>query len=90
MILISALLGASTMVHAGESGYRNSADTPVPSPFDNRIVTFTYSQDVVFTLLTQAGVATHIRLDAGEGVTEKRRWVTQCNGVSAVVHGTSS
>lgn len=71
VILISALLGASMTVHAGENGSRNSADAPVPSPFDNRIVTFTYSQDVVFTLLTQAGVATHIRLEAGEGVTEK-------------------
>ncbi|UIF89224.1 TrbG/VirB9 family P-type conjugative transfer protein [Cupriavidus sp. UYPR2.512] len=71
VILISALLGAAAMVHAAESAYRNPADAPVPSPFDNRIVTFTYSQDAVFTLLTQAGVSTHIRLEAGEGVTEK-------------------
>jgi len=71
VILTFALLGVSATVHAGENAYRNPAETPLPSPFDNRIVTFTYSPDVVFPLLTQAGVATHIRLETGEGVTEK-------------------
>jgi P-type conjugative transfer protein VirB9 len=71
VILISALLGVFATVHAGESAYRNPAETPVPSPFDDRIVTFTYSSDAVFPLLTQAGESTHIQLEPGEGVTEK-------------------
>ncbi|MBB5547421.1 hypothetical protein A8H39_00910 [Paraburkholderia fungorum] len=70
-ILISALLGLFATVHAGESAYRNPAETPVPSPFDDRIVTFTYSADAVFPLLTQSGESTHIQLEPGEGVTEK-------------------
>ncbi|MFP3637937.1 TrbG/VirB9 family P-type conjugative transfer protein [Paraburkholderia sp. SIMBA_054] len=43
----------------------------VPLPTDNRIVTFTYSADAVYTLLTMAGSGTHIELGADEGITEK-------------------
>ncbi|MGF6440597.1 TrbG/VirB9 family P-type conjugative transfer protein [Paraburkholderia youngii] len=48
-----------------------SPEDPVPLPTDNRIVTFTYSADAVYTLLTMVGAETHIELEPGEGVTEK-------------------
>ncbi|MBN3761062.1 TrbG/VirB9 family P-type conjugative transfer protein [Burkholderia sp. Ac-20365] len=43
----------------------------MPLPTDNRIVTFTYSSDAVYTLLAMQGAATHIELGADEGITEK-------------------
>lgn len=58
-------------VNAAEVALHNPAETPMPSPFDDRIVTFTYSSDAVYPLLTQMGEATHIQLQPGEGVTEK-------------------
>lgn len=46
-------------------------EDPVPLPTDNRIVTFTYSKDAVYTVLTEVGAATHIELAPDEGVVEK-------------------
>lgn len=61
---LSALCGTPAM-----ASY--SPEDPVPLPTDNRIVTFTYSADAVYTLLTMVGGETHIELEPGEGVTEK-------------------
>ncbi|WP_321816708.1 MULTISPECIES: TrbG/VirB9 family P-type conjugative transfer protein [unclassified Paraburkholderia] len=58
-------------MNAAEASFHNPAETPMPSPFDDRIVSFTYSPDAVYPLLTQMGEGTHIQLQAGEGVTEK-------------------
>ncbi|VVE14048.1 TrbG/VirB9 family P-type conjugative transfer protein [Pandoraea terrigena] len=71
VILTSAFLGLVALAHAKEGATRNPAETPTPSPFDDRIVTFTYSSDAVFPLLTQSGQGTHIQLERGEGVVEK-------------------
>lgn len=44
---------------------------PVAAPKENRIVTYNYSPDVIFRLLTLPGLHTLIQLDEGEGLTEE-------------------
>jgi type IV secretion system protein TrbG len=41
---------------------------PIPLPTDSRIVTFIYSADAIFTILTLPGAHTHIELPPGEGL----------------------
>ncbi len=71
MFVTLVVLCTASSVNAAEASFHNPAETPMPSPFDDRIVSFTYSPDAVYPLLTQMGEGTHIQLQAGEGVTEK-------------------
>jgi type IV secretion system protein TrbG len=43
---------------------------PVALPADNRIVRFSYSPDVIYTILATVGYTTHIELQEDEGLTE--------------------
>jgi P-type conjugative transfer protein VirB9 len=65
-LLAFAALGSSATVWAAYS-----PEDPVPLPTDNRIVTFTYSPDAVYTILAEPGDATHIQLGDDEGVVER-------------------
>jgi type IV secretion system protein VirB9 len=64
-----ALTVAAVVASPAYAGY--SPEDPVPLPTDNRIVTFTYSPDAVYTLLTENGSGTHIQLGTDEGIVEK-------------------
>ncbi|WP_321935258.1 TrbG/VirB9 family P-type conjugative transfer protein [Paraburkholderia sp. J8-2] len=61
---VPAALGPQVVVSS-------TAEVPVPSPLDDRIVRFTYSADAVFPLLAELNQDTHIQLEKGEGVVEK-------------------
>lgn len=74
----AAVASASTVAPRSLSGdtgativVSSTAEVPVPSPLDDRIVRFTYSPDAVFPLLAELNQDTHIKLEEGEGVTEK-------------------
>jgi P-type conjugative transfer protein VirB9 len=48
----------------------DEAAKPTPAPKENRIVTYNYSPDIIFRLLTLPETHTHIELAADEGVIE--------------------
>lgn len=48
----------------------DEAAMPTPAPKENRIVTYNYSPDIIFRLLTMPEMHTHIQLAEDEGVIE--------------------
>jgi type IV secretion system protein VirB9 len=68
--LLAACLAAGALCGASPSHAQAIAD-PIPIPSDSRIVTFTYSPDAIYTVLTAPGTVTHIELATDEGVVEK-------------------
>jgi type IV secretion system protein VirB9 len=44
---------------------------PMALPADNRIVRFSYSPDIIYTILATVGYTTHIELQEDEGITEE-------------------
>jgi len=80
-LMVAGVLVAPLSVHSkskasdsrAESYGETWADTmskPIALPSDSRIVKFSFSPDVIYTILTTVGYTTHLELQEDEGVTE--------------------
>jgi type IV secretion system protein VirB9 len=67
----AASAGAATSKHSAPvPAVVDEAAKPTPAPKENRIVTYNYSPDIIFRLLTLPEMHTHIQLAEDEGVVE--------------------
>ena len=70
-VVASFAAAGSAFANNALGGSSSPVEAPVPLPTDDKIVSFTYSADAIYTVLTEVGDGTHIQLQSGEGIVEK-------------------